>query len=90
VMRQKQDDKIVKNMRAWHQLIEFLEKSLQILLGRLLCMEARFVMMRISSARDFLGDDEIRLGLSHPLRRQPFHRALFPWPLCHAGMSPLL
>jgi hypothetical protein len=78
VVRQEQGDNILQNMRARNGRAKFLQKSLQVLFGALLRVERDFIMMRLLAAGDFLGHGVVGLGLSHPLGRQLFHRALCP------------
>ena len=73
---QESDDEVFENLRARNRLTEFLEKCLQILLGRLLRMKTNFVMMRLTSLREFLGDGEVGLRFSYPRGGELVHTAL--------------
>ena len=55
------------------------KQRFEVLLSRLLAVEADGVMQGSASARELAGGEKIGLGLSHPFRGQPLHTGHFLW-----------
>src|SRR5258708_3838245 len=67
----------------------FLHQRLKVFLRTLLAMEADLIMQWVVSVTEPDGGAEVGLGLLHPLPRQLFHTAPFPWTRPRAGTSRL-
>ena len=74
-----QGQKSNKIVGARNRQTQFFHQRLQILFRRLLAMKTELVVKGITSETELYGEPVIGLGLLHPLRRQPFHKAPFPW-----------
>ncbi len=76
--RQQSSCKFVEIMELRDRLAEFFKQSFQVLLCRLLSVEAKLVMKRFASASNRLGESVIGFGFANPLARRSFHTRPFP------------
>lgn len=79
-------------MRPGHNQAEFLNQSFEMLLGRLLAVEANLVMKRLSSGSrssiEPARDEPVFFGLPDPFPCHLFHTGPCPWTRFLAGTNP--
>src|SRR5260370_4864940 len=87
VMRSEWRKEPLEDVSLFHIDGEFFQQCLQVLLGRLLCMEADLIVKGLATPREQSGDPVVVFGLAHPFARGSFHRGACLWSRSWCGPS---
>ena len=74
VLRQEWRKETLEFVGLFHVDAEFFQQCLQVLLGRLLAMEANLIVQGLTTPREHCGGPVIVFGFGHPFARASFHR----------------